>query len=661
MKTNSLDKLAEQWIGQAESDVSSTLQDDRLEGQKYFFGEKFGNERDGLSDYNSRDTFDVVQDSTAFFCETFLLGDDVVFFAPADGADVDRAKLRTRYVNRVVEEENNRFTLLHDTVQTAFKDKNCVAKAYVEERDRKEVKEVKGISPLAYAELEALESAGAISIDKADELDDGTINAEVSQTVTDKKLKIEVLPPERFIIDPDATSINDARCVGEWMEVTRSDLLEMGFDADLVKTLSDEEVAQEIEEQAREGHADSGSEIGDESQHKLKLYELYFYSDQDGDGIAELHQVFYCCKKVLESEVVERHGYFGWAAVRIAHRWEGMSAYDLVGDIQKLKSTIQRQIADNLVRSNNQSVIADPKAFLNPSALVDNPVGAVHWTTNMQNRDVRSLVADLPAPQLSSMTMPALEMLEQAKESRSGKTRLSVGMNQDVISQQNSTSLIDNQTSATMRRLMMAARSYAETFLIPLMREIYQLAIDHELPGVMEEVDGQWVNLSPAELGASTSMKVHPALTADEKQSRARFLLAMHNTLAPPGMPAHPLYQQANQYAVLREIFDLSGQMSPEFLTNPGNEQYQELQGQVQQAAQQMQAMQQTIQQLQMALGDKGQKEQAELMLKKEKQDRDYELGNRKQALAEDAEAHDQVMDESELVLERQQGRPVSV
>ena len=673
--------LVEQCISLSDGGDDSQNSDDRYQGYKYYYGEKFGNERSGRSDYVSRDVFDAVEDTKEILLEVFTSNRETIKFTPEGEDDVLQAKLRTSYCNRVFNRDNQGYAILHDSIQDALLAKNCTAKVYREEKTEYKSQLVEGISPEAYAMLE--QSEAEIVEAKQDEAT-GLIDAEIKIPMDASRTVVEIIAPERVIRDPNATSPQEARFWGEKHEVTRSDLIEMGFDAEVVAGLvTDGDDEHELEEQARDGDGSlDQDDIGEDSQDILQLTELFVWYDDDGDGQSELHQVFKVGKKLLEANDVERMIYFDWAALRVAHRYEGLSTYDIIGDIQKLKSTIKRQIVDNLMMSNNQSRIARQGAFVNPADWIDNPLGATHWVKkegkNGFNAPISEAVMPTPMPQLSPLTMPTLEMLNQDKEHRAGVSRLTSGLNQDVISNQNADDMINRMTSAAMRRVMGMARRYAELFLIPIFQEIYTLALEHDQDGLMAEVDGQWQQLVPQQMGEGVEMKVTTALTPDDAESRARTLMVLHNSLT-QGMQLDPslatLYGPQNKYALLREVFTLSGQPSPEFLTDPQSD-VAGLTQQLQQAQQQMQQLTMQNQQLQGVLQTVNQQElrikqqdaqtramkaQTDAEIKAQKQQLDAELGRRKQALAEDAEAHDQTIDDMELVLERTQGRPVSI
>lgn len=656
-------KLADEWISLSETGDDSTVQDERREAYRYYYGEPFGNEREGRSDYVSRDVFDAVEDTKEILLEVFTSNRETIKFTPKQEDDVLQSKLRTSYCNRVFHQNNSGYTILHDSIQDALLAKNCTAKVYRDEGTDLKSETVSGITPEQYQALEAAEEAGELEIVESKQ-DEETllIDAELQREVDASKTVVEIVRPENVVRDPNATGPGDARFWGEFSDVTRSDLVEMGFDQETVDGLvsTDEDSTGEIEEQAREGdgYLDQ-DEIGEKSQEILQLYELWMWFDDDDDGRAELYQVFKVGKTLLEKNPMQRMPYFNWAAMRVAHRYEGISTYDVVGDIQKLKSTIKRQVSDHLMMSNNQSRIARAGVFKNPAALIENDFGAVHWVDKQFQGTMADAIWDNPPPQLSPMTMTMLEMLDQDKEHRAGVSRLTSGLNQDVISNQNADDLINRMTSSAMRRVMGMARRYAELFLIPIFQEIYTLGLEHDKEGLMAEVDGQWQQLVPQEMGDGVDMRVSTALTPDDAESRARTLMVLHNSLIQSlqfDSSMSALYAPQNKYALLREVFNLSGQPQPEFLTNPNSGPGQ-MQQQLMQMQQQMQQLTAQNQQLQGIVQQFNQQElavkQQDAATRQYKAQTDAELGHRKQALDEDAEAHDQMMDETGLVTER--------
>src|SRR5690606_37912586 len=110
------------------------------------------------------------------------------------------------------------------------------------------------------------------------------------------RVRIEPVPPEEYRISADARSLDasKARMVGHERKVTRSELLEMGFDPDIVDDLPayGDPVATS-EDLARRDKADELQDTPfDRSQDEILLREAYIKVDFDGDGRSELRQVF---------------------------------------------------------------------------------------------------------------------------------------------------------------------------------------------------------------------------------------------------------------------------------------------------------------------------------------------------------------------------------
>ena len=75
--------------------------------------------------------------------------------------------------------------------------------------------------------------------------------------------------------------------------------------------------------------------------------------DFDNDGVAELRKITKCGSKILDNEEIESVPFSTICPIPIPHKFHGMSIADTVKDIQLIKSTIVRNILDNMYLTNN--------------------------------------------------------------------------------------------------------------------------------------------------------------------------------------------------------------------------------------------------------------------------------------------------------------------
>lgn len=173
------------------------------------------------------------------------------------------------------------------------------------------------------------------------------------------EFKAEGCPPEEVLINKDARIITDLRFIAHRREVTVSDLLSLGYKKSEVEQLpSDPTPEFSYESQQRhdyDGTWDFDNENpSDPSQRKVTLTEAYIKLDYNGDGIAEYRRVVKAGQVIFENEVTDDHPFALFCPVLMPYKIIGLSFYDLIEDIQRIKTVLTRQTLDNVYLSNNQ-------------------------------------------------------------------------------------------------------------------------------------------------------------------------------------------------------------------------------------------------------------------------------------------------------------------
>jgi hypothetical protein len=113
---------------------------------------------------------------------------------------------------------------------------------------------------------------------------------------------------------------------------------------------------------------------------KIDLYECYVRLDQDGDGEAELLQVWYAGNAgsglVLSSDEWEDDVPFtDIPCYPIPHQWQAESLFDRTADIQRVKTTLLRQLLDNAYAVGLPMQEVEEGSVLKPDILVNKKFG----------------------------------------------------------------------------------------------------------------------------------------------------------------------------------------------------------------------------------------------------------------------------------------------
>ena len=188
-------------------------------------------------------------------------------------------------------------------------------------------------------------------------------NCIIKRTTGSGKVKIENIPPEEFLIQRSAKSIEDANFVAHKVLKTRSELIEMGYDKEIVEDDLTNYKCYSFNDERLTRYSDIDespfNDAPDDSTQEIEIYECYVKVDMDGDGIAELRKVIVAGEsgyEILENMPCDFIPFCSLTPVPMPHRFYGRSVSELVEDVQLVKSTVMRQLLDNMYLTNNNRV-----------------------------------------------------------------------------------------------------------------------------------------------------------------------------------------------------------------------------------------------------------------------------------------------------------------
>jgi len=290
-----------------------------------------------------------------------------------------------------------------------------------------------------------------------------TYDVKIKRTIRPGKIVIESGRPENLLIDEAATSERDARFIAYRHEnKTRSDLLEMGFDREVVDDLAADTVQIDSDEAlARSGYTIGGSsDATQRSMQIVDLYDVYVKVDVDGDGIAETLQVWYAgdagAGKVLEWNVWEDEcPYTTIKCYPVPHRYDAESVADKTMDVQRVKTTLLRQTLDNIYASNMPMREVEEGSVLNPDILANPKFGGIIW----KKRGANPLMAS-SIPFTADKSFPMLQYMDEIVEKRTGVSRATMALDPDALTNQTATAS-NNMKDAAYSQVVQVARNMA--------------------------------------------------------------------------------------------------------------------------------------------------------------------------------------------------------
>lgn len=225
--------LIEREENQSYQPDSGTLKDEREKALEYYLGEEYGNEIQDRSQVITRETLEVVESTLPYLLKTFTSGDQVVKFDPVGPEDIDQAEQETEYVNFVVTQKNNWFSIAHTWFKDALLEKVGYVKIFWEEKEEYTEERYQGLSEdelafiLSDRDVEIIEQDVAMGMDGMP-----VYSVKLKQLTPCKQVRIQNLPPEEVYVSMRARAVQlqDAPFVQHRSYKTMSELRAAGYE-----------------------------------------------------------------------------------------------------------------------------------------------------------------------------------------------------------------------------------------------------------------------------------------------------------------------------------------------------------------------------------------------------------------------------------------------
>ena len=568
--------------------IGSDITNQRQKSLEYYFGEPFGNEQEGRSQVVSTDVSDVVESILPTLLRTFAASDEVVKCDPVSAEDEEVAQQATDYLNYVFNKDNDGFVSLYTIFKDALIQKNGIAKIYWDTNEKREQETYEKLSDDEYTMLideegvevkEHSEYPDQKALDAKEALmeqnDDPLIMEQLENVPTPMlhdcviirkesygKVKIEAIPPEEFLIERRAKSIQDANFVAHRTTQTRTQLIEAGFDADVIYKLPTDVADKYNEEKItryRNLDYDYESNSGEESTDEITIFECYAKIDVEGDGVAKLRKITMAGVGgyvILDDELCDSVPFVSVTPIMVPHRFFGRSVSEMTEDLQLIKSTVMRQLLDNMYLTNNNRV-AVMDGQVNLDDLLTNRPGGVVRTKGAPGQ----VMMPMQTQTINQQAFPLLEYLDTVREQRTGITRYSQGMDADSLNK-TATGVNVILTQAQMR-VELIARIFAETGVKDLFKKIFELVVKHQDKERIIKIRNKFVPFKPMEWRNRCNVTINVGLGTGSRDQQLSILNNILQTqlkaLELQGTPAGPMVNLRNIYNTLSKIVENAG------------------------------------------------------------------------------------------------------
>ncbi len=572
-------------INDALGGLGSEIADDRQKAIRYYYGRPFGNEIDGRSQVVLTDVKDTIEWVMPQLMRMFTGGTHIVEYEPRRQGQEQQAKQATEFVNYLFMDEQDGFRILYDLFKTALLEKNSPGKVYSEKKYEPMLERYNGLSE---AELGLLLDDEGLEV-VAHDVEEKTLgrDPETGEPIVEKLYNVQVrhmqahvdvrvaaIPPEEFLIARRTIRLDDTtQFTAHRVKRTASDLIAMGFPKDLVLSVpSDDTPEFSIGRTERlsedETFPVTTAERADAASREIWTTDCVLRMDTDGDGYAELHKFIVAGEntvEILDDVEISHNPFFDLCPIPMPHKFHGMSLADLIMDLQLIRSTLLRQMLDNLYLINNQRmVVLDGEVDLD-DLLTSRPGGIVR-------ANQLDAVRPLEQGQLGPMAMAMMEYLEEVKQNRTGITRYTQGMDASSLNQ--TATGISRIMDAAQVRIELIARIFAQTGLKRMFKLLLREMIQAGVKDRVFRLRGEWVTVDPSQWDEDMDVRIKVGLGVGQAQERIanlQTILQLQTQLTQMGFGEF-MVTPANAFNALEGVAEAMGFPIPEhFFTDPGD------------------------------------------------------------------------------------------
>lgn len=565
----------------------------RQTAMEYYAGEMNDFPADaGRSSAVSSDVRAVIKKVMPSIMRTILGGGNIVKYLPVGQEDEEAAQQATDYVNLIGPAECEMESAIHDAIHDALLLKTGIIKWCAYRQKRVTIRKYTDQPTEAIVGLMDDPAVEILDYEEGEETDPQVLAVypdakrhsfklrRVDESVTPR---LEAVRRGAFLITPGAESIESAELVGEEQIPTRSELVSMGYDKDLVWGLASFSGGSD-DDKARMGDDYTSSRAETVKALELvRVWEVYVRVDRDEDGIAELYRIVFGDNSgetvkhtILGMEEVDEAPYASVVMERDPHQFEGHSIYEDIREIMRVKTALLRSTLDNIYAQNNMRPAYQYQAVENPEVLSNGKFGepiilkggfklsdAIDW-------EVVPFVAD------KSFAM--MEYMDNMARERTGITDASGGLDAENL----------HGTSATAANLLsesgvaqadMIVRSIANGGLRKAFKGLLRLIIAHTDAPRTIRMKNQWVQYDPRVWNADMDCVVNVGLgggTKERDMAVLQVIYGLQKELLLAMGPDNPYVKPDQLYNTLEKITETAGFPSAQpYFTDPDPQEVQ--------------------------------------------------------------------------------------
>ena len=534
----------------------------RADALNAYMRNPYGNEVEGQSQIVTGEVAEAVDGALPQLIRVFTSNEDAVQFEPVKDGDEPFAKQASELANWVFYKQNDGFLILHNWFKDALMQKVGVVKAYWQSNKDTSKEKYKNLTDdeltmlLSDGDFEIVKQETMTNIDAAG-MEYNTYNVTIQRTKDNSRIIIENVPPEEFLIDKRARTIDDAQFVAHRRFVPRGDLIAMGYDKKLIEQIpAYDRLTYAPERLARysNGEIPEYIPVDDPSMQEVEVFECYIKADFNGEGFNSLHRIVMGGEFILEMDECDYVPFHSICPIPIPHKFFGQSLADRTMDIQLEKTTLTRQLFNNLYLTNNARVVA-VEGQVNYDDLLSSTAGGVIRAKNA------NAVQQLTVQNTASQTFPMFEYLDGVQAKRTGVSDMQQGLDPSIL-QNTTATAVAAMTQQSTGKLELIARIFAETGVKSLFKGILHLLCKYQDREQTIRLRGNWVSFDPREWSDQYNVTINVGLGNGNRQEQIatlQMILAKQEQVIQQYGVNNPLVSLSQYQKTLARMIEMAG------------------------------------------------------------------------------------------------------
>ena len=474
-------------------------------------------------------------------------------------------------MNHVFYKQNYGFMVLYNMFLDALMQKVGVVKHYWEEVEKTTSESYQNLTEQEFnilkqdEDLEIVEHEETTSIQEEQDPQTGEI-IEVEETHHDVtfartdyngKVTLENVPPEEFLINRGAKTLEDARFICHRSHKSKSDLIKMGYDPDIVEELSSftseaDAITTSQEYMARHSYDSTNvypNQSGAESEAMVEVNESYMKLDMDGSGVSVLHKICHSGGEILDLEPIDYIPFSTVCPIPIPHKFYGLSVAETVEDIQLVRSTLTRNLLDNMYLANNGR-FQIVEGQVNVDDLLTNRPGGI-----VRTRSPNALTP-IQTPALQPAAFQMLTYWENIKSGRTGVNPQTQGLSADVLKSHVTQGAANAALTNSQGRLELIARVFADTGVRNMFKSIYNLIQRYEDRERLVRLNNTYHIVDPSSWREDLDVDIEVGIGYGDQDIRLQNLNNYALLMEKVGQQTQGIIQPDNVYNLMREVAD---------------------------------------------------------------------------------------------------------